>query len=210
MPGGRLRRGDWTVTEAVAVVAAVICQEGRVLVGRRPAGGLSPGEWEFPGGKIQAGETPAGALARELAEELGVTARIGPQVGETRHAYSPDRVVHVVFLAAAIDGGEPAPHHHGELRWVTPEELLELDLVAGDRAFAEHLARSAGPGAAAPSGGRPRRLMYQPASRGVGRGQRGFFAATLFPHWFYSGRPGHVDEKASPLTPRRERNPAHR
>jgi mutator protein MutT len=130
------------VAEAVAVVAAVIGKDGRVLVGRRPASGLSPGQWEFPGGKIQEGETPAGALVRELAEELGVAARIGPLMGEAMHAYTPERVVHVAFLAAAIEESEPTPHHHSELRWVTPRELLELDLVAGDRAFAEALAAS--------------------------------------------------------------------
>jgi 8-oxo-dGTP diphosphatase len=136
-------------SEAVPVVAAVIRRGGRVLVGRRPAGGLSPGQWEFPGGKIHSGETPGAALARELAEELGVSARIGPPLGEARHAYAPERVVHVLFLAAAIDGGEPTPHHHSELRWVTPAELLELDLVAGDLAFAARLPE----------------LMYQPGPK---------------------------------------------
>ena len=133
------------MAEAVPVVAAVIRRLGRVLVGRRPADGLSPGQWEFPGGKIQAGETPAAALARELTEELGVSATIGPLVGEAIHAYSAERVVHVAFLSVAIIAGEPAPHHHSELRWVTPGELLDLDLVGGDRTFAAELARAAEP-----------------------------------------------------------------
>ncbi len=70
------------------VVAAVIQHGGRVLICQRRKGDTFGLKWEFPGGKVSPGESPAAALARELEEELGVRARIGPEIGRTRHKYT--------------------------------------------------------------------------------------------------------------------------
>ena len=122
----------------IQVVAAVIWRDGRLLLGQRPASRSAPGQWEFPGGKVQGGETPEGALVRELAEELGVTARVGELIAETVIDSEPAGALHLAFYAVEI-AGEPAAHHHQALRWVLPSELEALDLMPGDRAFARRL-----------------------------------------------------------------------
>ena len=130
----------------IRVTAAVIWRDGRLLLGQRPPSGVEPGRWEFPGGKVQAGETAEAALARELEEELGIGARVGPLLGETILAAEvPGRpAIALAFYAAEITRGEPAPRHHQAIRWVQPAELLTLDLVPGDRPFARRVAAQPG------------------------------------------------------------------
>jgi 8-oxo-dGTP diphosphatase len=123
----------------IDVVAAVIRRDGRLLLGRRPASGSAPGQWEFPGGKVQVAETPEAALGRELREELGVSARATHLLGETILEAS---AIRLLFYATEI-AGEPVPHHHQTLRWVRPAELEALDLLPADRAFARELAAAA-------------------------------------------------------------------
>lgn len=139
------------MTGAIRVVAAVIWQAGRVLLGQRPAAGSDAERWEFPGGKVQLGETPEAGLARELAEELGIGARVGVLLGETR--FEPDSSrppIQLGFYAVEITTGAPEPRHHQALRWVHPAELEGLDLLPGDRAFARRLAAGAGMAGSAP------------------------------------------------------------
>jgi len=105
-----------STSDPIAVVAAVVVREGKLLLCQRPDGDHLPLLWEFPGGKIDAGETPEEALARELDEELGVVATVGPQVAEVLHTY-PEKRVWIRFYRATIEG-EPSPLIHERVEWV--------------------------------------------------------------------------------------------
>jgi 8-oxo-dGTP diphosphatase len=117
----------------ITVTAAIILDDrGRVLVGLRPADKRLGGLWEFPGGKLEPGETPEACLARELLEELGVTARIGVFIGESVHNYEFG-TIRLVAYEAIIEGGRPSPLDHARLDWVAPEALSGIELTPADR-----------------------------------------------------------------------------
>ncbi len=113
------------------VVAAAIERGGRYLAARRTRPAWAAGRWEFPGGKVDAGETDDEALAREIREELGVDIEMLDRVpGEW--ALHDDLVLHL--YVARLAGGEPQPlDHHDALRWVTPGEFGEIDWLESDR-----------------------------------------------------------------------------
>jgi 8-oxo-dGTP diphosphatase len=124
----------------VRVVAALIEAEPRCfLIQQRLPGKRRGLLWEFPGGKVEPGETDRRALEREGREELGVELEVGPERHQTRHAY-PDLSVHLVIYAARIRSGTPAPRGAQALRWATPEEMLALPFCEADRPFLEGLA----------------------------------------------------------------------
>ena len=104
------------------VVAAAIERRGRILIGKRPAGGLLGGLWEFPGGKVRRGEGREAALRREIAEELGRGIAVGPRLARVEHAYSHFRITLHVYRCS-IDKGRPQAKFHAALRWVRPEEF---------------------------------------------------------------------------------------
>jgi mutator protein MutT len=119
---------------AIRVLAAVIRRDDRWLLCRRPAHKRHGGLWEFPGGKLEPGESLLDAARRELAEELGVRAM---RVGDVRFARrDPGSVFVIEFVDVEIDG-EPAALEHDEVRWVDAAELAALDLAPSDRAFAD-------------------------------------------------------------------------
>lgn len=113
------------------VQAAIIERDGRFLLTRRLRGTHLAGLWEFPGGKCEPGESAEACLVRELAEELGVTARVGELVLDTVHAY-PERTVHLFFRRCDI-AGEPAARLNQEMRWTSREELGRLEFPEADR-----------------------------------------------------------------------------
>lgn len=113
------------------VVAAAIVRDGRVLAAQRSATMSLPNLWEFPGGKIEPGESPRVALVRELHEELGCTVSVGASVVETRHEYDFATIVLATYYAS-IEAGEPAPTEHADVRWCTAPELRSLDWAAAD------------------------------------------------------------------------------
>ena len=115
----------------VEVVAGVILQEGRVLLSRRPAGTHLGGLWEFPGGKMEAGESPEAALARELEEELGIQVTVGEMVARVEHRY-PERHVALRFFRCALRAGTPRPLEVAAIRWVPVEEVASLPLPPAD------------------------------------------------------------------------------
>ena len=114
------------------MAAGIVLRAGRVLVTRRRAGAHLGGLWEFPGGKIEADETPPVALRRELAEELCVRVRVGPLWGILRHRY-PEREIRLHVLFAWIARGTPKAVASEEMRWATPPELDELPFPGADR-----------------------------------------------------------------------------
>lgn len=119
------------------VVGAAIIWRGRVLAARRTSL-TTVGGWEFPGGKVEPGEEPECAVAREINEELGCAVRVGaPLAGE--HLVTTGHVLRV--YRAAIAGGEPSPRpaDHDALRWLGPEELDEVPWLAADRPFLAEL-----------------------------------------------------------------------
>ena len=117
------------------VVAAVIEREGRVLVGQRKPGGQHPLKWEFPGGKVEAGEKPEAALVRELSEELGVRARIDGEITHYEFQYPGRSRILLIFYRVVDFEGEPQNLDFEQLQWVEREELGDLDFLEGDLDF---------------------------------------------------------------------------
>ncbi|OHD01065.1 MAG: NTP pyrophosphohydrolase [Sphingopyxis sp. RIFCSPHIGHO2_01_FULL_65_24] len=118
----------------IVVAAALVDRDGRVLVQQRPEGTAMAGLWEFPGGKIEPGETPEAALIRELDEELGIVvdhACLAPAC----FASEPLGDRHLLLLVYALRKwqGVPVAQHATALRWVRPVELYGLDMPPADR-----------------------------------------------------------------------------
>jgi 8-oxo-dGTP diphosphatase len=118
------------LTRAITVSAAVIERDERFLLTRRAADTHLAGRWEFPGGKREPGETGEQALIREIREELGCEAVVGPLLLTTDHTY-PDVRVRLEFYAATLRG-EPVPQLGQEMRWVPRSELVSLPLPEAD------------------------------------------------------------------------------
>jgi 8-oxo-dGTP diphosphatase len=133
-----------TAARRVRVVAALISSDaGRcVLVQQRPAGKRRALLWEFPGGKVEAGESDAMALRREAHEELGVELEVGPQRFETCHAYT-DVEVELHVYEARIVLGTPRPRTGQRLREVPLSELATLPFCEADRPLVQALAKAA-------------------------------------------------------------------
>lgn len=119
-----------------SVIAAVIERNGRYLLCQRPTSKDQGALWEFPGGKVEAGETLFDAAKRELHEELGLKVTA---VGEVRlEIADPDSGYIVNFVDVEVHG-DPRLLEHMALNWITTEALLDLPLAPSDRKFAEHL-----------------------------------------------------------------------
>ena len=121
------KRASW-----LPVVAAIIRKENKVLLGQRPPGKSLGGLWEFPGGKIELGESPEKALHRELKEELGIDADIGELRVVTTHNYGEVGVL-LVFFEVNFWKGEPKNIYHSQLKWVTVEELRQTELPEANK-----------------------------------------------------------------------------
>jgi A/G-specific adenine glycosylase len=124
----------------ILVCAAIIRRDERVLIARRPSKGLLGGLWEFPGGKVEQGETFEEALVREIREELGADIAVEEHFGEYHHAYTHFKVIlHAWFVT--LTGTEPSALEASELRWVSIEELGEYPMGKIDRSISNDLAR---------------------------------------------------------------------
>lgn len=115
----------------LAVSAACLVRGGRLLGARRREGGPRGGLWELPGGKVEPGETPQQALARELAEELGIRVEVQDLLCEITQDYADLRILLSVYRCGLMTG-EPTALEHGELRWFLPEELAQVHWCAAD------------------------------------------------------------------------------
>lgn len=122
------------------VAAALIVRDGEVLIGQRRADQPMASLWEFPGGKIEAGESPQQALARELAEELGIHASIGPPVTRIRHNYRHGGAVDLQFFSVREFVGEIQNRIYQQVRWVKLAELPDYEFLAADRGLIRDLA----------------------------------------------------------------------
>jgi 8-oxo-dGTP diphosphatase len=129
------------MTKQIVVVGAVIVRDGQILCARRAPGSTLGGMWEFPGGKVEASESPQGALAREIAEELDCLVNVGAEITTTSHAYDFG-TVHLTTYYCSVSSGQPQAREHAELAWVAPHQLAELEWAPADIP-AVHLIRTA-------------------------------------------------------------------
>lgn len=129
------------VSAVLIVVAALIESEGQLLVCQRRCGGPFELMWEFPGGKVHPGETLEAALVRELHEELGVTAQIGPELHRTQHAYAEmPEPLELVFFAARAPAAQITNRVFEQIAWREPGMLTELNFLPADRDLINRLA----------------------------------------------------------------------
>ncbi len=120
------------------MTAAIIRDGETLLICRRPAGGRHPGVWEFPGGKVEEGETPQECLAREMMEELRVEVEVGEMLASVRHDYEDLAIVLLAF-ETFLRSGELADIGCSGHAWATLSELEDLDLLPPDRKILSNL-----------------------------------------------------------------------
>jgi 8-oxo-dGTP diphosphatase len=120
--------------KTIRVVAAIIVAENKVLAAQRPFGRNHGGFWEFPGGKVERGETDAQALVREIHEELDCRVRVGAFVGSTIHRYSAG-VIELVAYRCALAEGTPRAVEHTQIRWLGPDEFGAVEWTPADMAL---------------------------------------------------------------------------
>lgn len=117
----------------VEVVGAVLVNENdEILCALRSQTMSLPGLWEFPGGKIEAGESPENALKREIKEELGVEITVGEQIADVTHEYSTVIVRLLTYYAKIIDSSQPLAAEHEKLEWLGRHKLGELEWAPAD------------------------------------------------------------------------------
>ena len=119
----------------IQVVAAIVERDGKVLVGQRAMGQSHALKWEFPGGKVETGESPEQALARELEEELDIRGATGELITRYEFAYPGKNPIEILFFRVRHFSGEPRNVIFHDLRWQPRFELAELDFLEGDRDF---------------------------------------------------------------------------
>ena len=115
----------------ITVTAALIEQDGKILIAQRNGEGSQPLKWEFPGGKIEEGETPEECLKRELKEELNLEVRVDKQFLTTTFDY-PTWTIELLVYRAEIIGGDMQLNVHKDVRWVTPKEMGTYDFCPAD------------------------------------------------------------------------------
>ena len=122
------------------VVAALIVQDGKMLVCQRTRHQTMPLKWEFPGGKIEEGEQPRDALRRELDEELGIEAHIGEEVARIRHEYKGGGSVELRFYVVREYKGELENKIFKDVQWAERSQLLGYDFLEADQPLVQELA----------------------------------------------------------------------
>jgi len=125
----------------ILVVAALIERDGRVLICQRRKKGRHALKWEFPGGKVEPGETPRQALVRELREELGLEATLGEEIVRYEYRYGRSRPIMLIFYRVASYEGTPDNRIFEQIAWEPPDRLGAYDFLDGDADFIRRLAR---------------------------------------------------------------------
>ena len=118
--------------KTINVTAAVIRHDGKVLICQRPEGRNCGLLWEFPGGKIENGETGEQCIVRECREELGITIQVDRELTDITHEY-PERIVHLRFYLCEIVEGNPEKKEHNALAWIALEEIDQYEFCPADR-----------------------------------------------------------------------------
>jgi 8-oxo-dGTP diphosphatase len=131
---------------AVVVVAGLVERDGRVLIGQRRPDGRHALKWEFPGGKVEPGEEPRAALARELREELGIEAEIGEEALRYEYRYPGGPPLLLIFFRVTEFQGAVENLDFTDLRWEEPCCLGQYDFLAGDAGFVRWLQAGRGLG----------------------------------------------------------------
>ena len=124
----------------VEVVAAALIRDGKILIGQRKRTGRHPLKWEFPGGKVEPGEDPRAALARELREELNVEAVIGEELDSYEVSYGDDFRLMLHFYRVTEFRGELRNLDFEQIAWEKPERLPSYDFLEGDITFVSKIA----------------------------------------------------------------------
>lgn len=125
----------------IDVVAAILKnEENKILIARKKEGKSLAGYWEFPGGKIEKGETPEESLVRELKEEMGVKIKVGECFGENIHDYGSFKIKLIGFIGE-IEKGEIVLKDHDKYEWVDKYELKEFSFAPADVPFVEKILR---------------------------------------------------------------------
>lgn len=125
----------------ITVVAGLIREGDRILICQRPAGKARGLLWEFPGGKVEAGESKEAALIRECREELGVTLEVGKVYAELTYEY-PDVTVRLTLFEARIAEGVPRRIEHADVKWIKPEEITEYPFCPADKEICGKISKS--------------------------------------------------------------------
>ncbi|MGG1218228.1 8-oxo-dGTP diphosphatase MutT [Priestia endophytica] len=122
------------------VVAAIIKDKDRILIAQRNSKDHLAGKWEFPGGKIEPGETPEECLAREIREELRIDVEIGSFYDDNVFG-SKDQAIHLLFYWAEVMNGEVTSVVHDDVKWITIKELARFDFAPADIPIVKRLER---------------------------------------------------------------------
>jgi 8-oxo-dGTP diphosphatase len=117
------------------VVAGVLVRDGKILICQRRADQPHPLKWEFPGGKIEAGESPQAALTRELDEELGIESEAGRELARYEFTYPGGKTILLIFLRVTSWKGEIENRIFETIRWESTAALSEIDFLEGDKPF---------------------------------------------------------------------------
>lgn len=125
----------------INVVAGIIINQNKILIGKRKDKDIGGGKWEFPGGKIEIGETNSEALERELYEELGISAKIGKELMNYEHMFKTT-IYNISFMEIIDYDGEIRNNAHSEIKWVKFSNLLEYDFISGDDRFIQSFLKS--------------------------------------------------------------------
>lgn len=115
----------------IEVTAAIICKKGKFLICQRPKGKNCELLWEFPGGKIEPGETGKQCIVREIQEELGVTLRVLRKLTDVVYEY-PDRTVHLHFYVTEIESGALVRKEHNAFAWITEADIPNYQFCPAD------------------------------------------------------------------------------
>lgn len=124
--------------KTLEVTAAIIRQNGKILICQRPADKNCGLLWEFPGGKIEAEETGEQCVIRECQEELSVTLSVERELTDITYEY-PDRIVHLHFYLCNIADGSPVKKEHNALEWISPDVIDQYEFCPADKAMISEL-----------------------------------------------------------------------